>query len=232
MAAANAQVTTFYTQRRSLAENVTLSAPLPYDGTVSVAPTQFFPQVGFGAGYNVCPGCSYTYVAWGNSGQPRFPLQPTMDEYLDGESILIPPVPQVRTLRQRSLPLFPQKRFILTAITIECVSRACPNLWFFNVAAPPQLPNYSTKLRAAPSGGTGYTTTTNGTEYTPVLQPVWTIDKGCRQRGDLPKCRPGYRRATPHHGDVNHERHCGSRHVGSVQDQHKEAVQADASRYC
>jgi hypothetical protein len=72
--AALAQVTNLQYSEGIFSGNVTLSAPLPEDGTFSVSPTTFdFPGVGFGASYNyLCPGCGYGLGGMGEYGSASF----------------------------------------------------------------------------------------------------------------------------------------------------------------
>ena len=59
--AATAQSTTLQYSEGIFSGDITLSAPLPEDGTFSVSPTEFnFPKIGFGVSDNyLCPGCGY-----------------------------------------------------------------------------------------------------------------------------------------------------------------------------
>jgi hypothetical protein len=72
--AARAQVTTLLYSEGIFSGNVTLSAPLPENGTISVSPTEFnFPQVGFGAGYNsLFPNSGYSLGGMAESGSASF----------------------------------------------------------------------------------------------------------------------------------------------------------------
>jgi hypothetical protein len=72
--ASRAQVTTLQYSEGIFSGNVTLSAPLPEDGTTSISPTEFsFSQVGFGAGYNsLSPNSGYTLGGMAEYGSASF----------------------------------------------------------------------------------------------------------------------------------------------------------------
>jgi hypothetical protein len=72
--AATAQPTILQYSEGTFSGNVTLSAPLPEDGTFSVSPTEFnFPEVGFGVSDNYfCPGCGYGLGGMAEFGSASF----------------------------------------------------------------------------------------------------------------------------------------------------------------
>ena len=74
---------------------------------------------------------------------------------------------------------YPASVSLIVKPKINCASasKVCPNLWFFNVAAPPQLANYNPDLQSTPAGETDYTwTITNGTKYAQFSNKSATID--------------------------------------------------------